>query len=221
MSRIFGQWFSFDGFNAWKLHTVWDYVYFFIIILLGVAVFTAATKYLNKHRNHTDAVKRVAKRMKRLGGSGAACYCDRTVRVKKDVCRCDLICAARDKVYVVKVYHFGLEAIGGEDKREWTLRCKKDEITEPNPLPVLSEQKVVLTRLFSAAGVRNVPIEPLVVFADNYGTTKFYLPGVKCAVSYSFLKRWRKDRPIKDSPYDLKAAKAALEASFEEAAPGR
>lgn len=218
MSRIFGDWFDFEGFTVWKLQTAGDYFYFFLIIAIGVAAFAAAIKILEKHRNHPDAVKRVAKRLQKLGGKGAACYCGKTVRSKKDVCSCDLICVARDKVYVVQVYHFGLEVIGGEDKREWKFRYNKEQQVQPNPLPGLTEQQVVLMRLFSRAGVRSVSVEPLVVFADNFGTTKFSLPNVKCAVSYSCLKKWRKDRPIGEETYDIKAAKAALEASFEEPA---
>ena len=221
MDRIFGDWFSFNGFTAWKLHTVWDYIFFFLIVAIGVAAVVLAIRYLNRHRNQKDAVSRVAKRMKKLGGSGAACYCGKTVHTKKDSFKSDLICAARDKVYIVKVYYFGLEVTGGENVREWKFCYNKEEATAPNPLPALSEQQVILTRMFSAAGVRNVPIEPLIVFADNYGTTKFYLPGVKCAVSCSFLKKWRKDRPIKEDGYDLKAAKAALEASFAASKPAK
>lgn len=216
MDRIFGDWFSFDGFTVWKLHTAWDYLFFFLTAACGVVAVIIAVKFLSKYRNHTDAVKRVAKRMKKLGGKGAECYIGKTVHSKKDACPCDLICAVQDKVYVVQVYHFGLEVVGGEREREWKFRYNKEERTAPNPLPDLTEQRVVLTRLFSRCGIRDVPIEPLIVFADNYGTTKFYLPGVKCAVSYSFLKKWRKDRPLSGETYDLKAVKAALESSFEE-----
>jgi hypothetical protein len=127
-----------------------------------------------------------------------------------------LICAARDKVYVARVFHFGLEVIGGADQRTWRFRYNKEVCTEPNPLPALEEQKVVLTRLFSAAGIRNVPVETMVVFADNYGTTRFSLPGVRNAVSCGLLRKWRKDRPIGKDGYDLRAVKAAIEASSPE-----
>lgn len=216
MSRIFNNWFNFEGFNAWKLRTAGDYFYFLLIVAIGVAAFIAAAKVLAKRRTHDVAVQRTAKKLKGLGGRGAECYRGKTVRTKKADYPCDLIYVARDKVYVVRVYHFGLEVYGGRQEPLWKFRYYKEEVTEHNPIPALEERTVAISQLFVRAGVRNVDVEPLIVFADNFGTTKFYLPGAeRLAVSIGFLKKWRKDRPLgRKGGYDIEEAKKALEASF-------
>ena len=216
MSRLFDNWFNFEGFNPWKLRTPGDYFYFLLIIAIGVAALAVATKVLAKRRTHDIAVQRTAKRLKKLGGRGAECYCGKTVRTKKADYPCDLICVAQDKVYIVRVYHFGLEVYGGRQEPLWKFRYYKEEVTEQNPLPALEERAVALSQLFVKAGVRNVDVEPLIVFADNFGTTKFYLPGAeRLAVSIGFLKKWRKDRPLgRKGGYDIEEVKKALEASF-------
>ena len=216
MSRIFDNWFSFEGFQAWKLQTGGDYFFFFLLIAVGIAVLFVATKVLASRRNHDAAVKRTAKRLTKLGGKGAVCYCGKTVRGKGGSLPCDLICVAQDKVYVARVYHFGLEVYGGASKQDWQFRYYKEEHVEPNPLPALEDRQVMLNQLLARGGVRNVSVDCLVVFADNFGSTKFLLPGVKCAVSYSHLKKWRKDRPLSGGKYDMEATKKVLEASFAE-----
>lgn len=217
MSRIFDSWFNFEGFNPWKLRTAGDYFYFLLFVAIGVAAFIIAAKVLAKRRTHDIAVRRTAKRLKKLGGRGAECYRGKTVQTKKADYPCDLIYVARDKVYIARVYHFGLEVYGGRQEPLWKFRYYKEEVTEHNPLPALEERRVALSQLFVKAGVRNVDVEPLIVFADIYGTTRFCLPGVeRYAVSIGFLKKWRKDRPLnRKAGYDIEGAKKALEASFE------
>lgn len=212
---FFGDWFSLNGFNLWKLNTAWDYVFFLAIIALGALALWFAVKLLAKGRTPERAAARVERRLLRLGGSGSKVYRDVTVRGKKEAVRCGMLWAARDQLYVVRVYHFGLEITGGAGSREWTLAFNKDVRRTPNPLPELREQAVTLNRVLQQAGVRGAYVEPLVVFADNYGRARPSLSGVECAVVYQDLKKWRKRNPLpKEAPFDLAAAEKALEAAM-------
>lgn len=214
MSRIFKNWFSVDGFNAWKLHTVWDYIYFFLVIAAGVVLIKLAIRIMDSRRNLPHALTRTAKKLKRVGGAGSECYAGKTIRSKKDVQEYELIAVLPDQVLAVKVFPFGLQIFGGVNEPRWRFCFNKDERWADNPLGSLEEQRVVLNRVFMRAGVKNVPVERLIVFADNYGTARFKIDGVRECVALSYLKKWRKDTR-KDVKIDLRAVKAALEEAFE------
>lgn len=217
MERLFGSWFDFDGFNVWKLHTTWDYIFFFLILAVGVALIKLAIRVMASRRDLPHALARTAKGLKRVGGAGTACYLNKTIYSKKDVRDYELIAVLPDKVLAVKVFPFGLEIYGGANEPRWRFCFNKDVRYAENPLPELEEQKVVLNRVFMRAGVKNVPVETLIVFADNYGTARFKVDGVRECVAVTYLKKWRKDTK-KDAKIDLRAVKAALEASFSEPA---
>ena len=213
MSRIFGNWFSVDGFNAWKLHTAWDYIYFFLIIAAGIALIKLVIRIMDSRRDLPHALARTAKTLKRAGGPGSECYVGKTIRSKKDVRDCELVAVLPDKVVAVKVFPFGLQIFGGVNEPRWRFCFNKDERWEDNPLGALEEQKVVLNRVFMRAGVKSVPVETLIVFADNYGTAKFKIDGVRECVALGYIKKWRKDTK-RNVKIDLGAVKAALEEAF-------
>ncbi len=213
MGRIFESWFDFEGFNAWKLRTGWDYFFFFLIMVAGFAAIKLTIRIMDRHRDAAHAIPRTARALRRVCGQGTVCYLDRTIRSKKDVQHYELIAVLPDQVLTVKVFPFGLTVFGGANEPRWRFCFNKDERWEDNPLPLLEEQKVVLNRVFMRAGVKNVPVGSLIVFADNYGTAKFKIPGVRECVSYSYLKKWRKDT-AKSGKLDQNAVRAALETAF-------
>lgn len=213
MSRIFGSWFSFDGFNAWKLQTAWDYVFFFLVIAVGVVIIKLVIRIMDSRRDMPHALARTAKKLKRTGGPGSECYINQTIRSKKDERDYELIAVLPDQVLAVKVFPFGLQIFGGVNEPRWRFCFNKDERWADNPLGALEEQKVVLNRVFMRAGVKNVPVEKLIVFADNYGTARFKVDGVRECVAVGYIKKWRKDTK-KNGKIDLRAVKAALEEAF-------
>lgn len=214
MDNIFGNWYS-GNLDLWKLDTAQDYINFFAVMIAGIVVFTLWTKYLKAHRTYEHACARTAKKLKKLGGHGAESYCNVTVHTKKDSCPCELIHVCGSTVYVVKIFWWGRNLGGSATGKEWTFSCRKEVYQEPNPLPALNEACVVLNRLFARFGVRGVTVKPLVVLADNYNHTYFEVSGTDCVVNYDDLKKWRKANPVvSDKNVDIKAVKAALEASF-------
>lgn len=220
MDKIFGNWYS-GNLDVWKLHSLGDYLNFFLVMLAGIVAFTLWTRYLKAHRTYEHACARTAKKLKKLGGHGAESYCDVTVHTRKDSCPCELIHVCGDCVYVVKIFWWGQNASGSATDKEWLFSCRKEVYREPNPLPKLNEACVVLNRLFARFGLRGVTVKPLVVLADNYNHTYFEIRGVDCVTNYDDLKKWRKKNPIdSDKAIDVKAVKAALEASFEGREPG-
>ena len=66
--------------------------------------------------------------------------------------------------------------------------------------------------LFAREGLKNVPVEPLIVFSDNWGNTKFRLEGINYASGYTKLSEYLKNQPKKIAGrIDSRAVSAALE----------
>ena len=220
IKHLFSNWFSTDNFQPWKLQTTWDYIFFGILLLIGFLVFFLITRSLKKHRNLADAKKRVARKLKRLGGKGSVCYLDRMVKTTDMEHFCELINVAKDRVYVVKVFPWGTKITGSKAEKEWAFMYGKEVRYEANPLNDLDQQRGVVTRVLLRANQRSVPVIPLVVFADNYGRADFSIHGLKGAnvVPIQQMGAWRRTYKLDKVPLDIEAVKTALENSFVEAA---
>ena len=141
-----------------------------------------------------------------------------TIRSKRDVQPCGFLHVSGNCVYAVKVFWWGLDVTGSADDKRWMFTASKDVRYEPNPLPELEETCVALNRLFVRRGLTGVPVKPLVVLADNFGSSHSHVSGTDCIVAYQDLKKWRKAYPLdKKKDFDIAAVKAALEASFADA----
>lgn len=214
MGEIINNFFNPQGITLWKLYTVEDYLTVGALIVLGVAALWIATRTLAKKRTPEGTTARMARKLRGIGGMGAAVYQDVTVVSQRGRCVCPMLYAAREGVYVVQVYHFGLEVTGSASSKYWTLAFNKDVRQVENPLDQMDEQIVVINRVLGRAGLGHVPVEKLVLFADIYGRPRLALRGVDCAVVRQDLKKWRKKK--KNQPaVDLAGVKKALEDSFQ------
>lgn len=214
MGEIINNFFNPQGITLWKLYTPQDYLTVGALIVLGVAALWIATRTLAKKRNPEGTAARMAKKLRRLGGRGAQVWQDVTVVSQRGRCVCPMLFAAREGVYVVQVYHFGLEVSGSASSKYWTLSFNKDVRQVDNPLDDMDEQVVVVNRVLGKAGLGHVPVEKLVLFADVYGRPRIYLRGVDCAVVRQDLKKWRKQKKGLP-PVSLTEVTKALEASFQ------
>ena len=61
----------FDGINVWKINTLGDLIFYVLLILLGALIFFLVIRRINHNRRPDVAMKRVARRLKRLGGKGS------------------------------------------------------------------------------------------------------------------------------------------------------
>lgn len=218
ISRLFKNWFDFDGFSAWKLQTKWDYIFFFGLLLLGALIFFIVARSMKKHRNTADATKRVAKKLQRKGGKGSVCYINKMVKTTDAEHFCDLINVCKDRIYVVKVFPWGTKISGNVKSKEWSFAYSKEVRYEENPMPDLDLQRGVVTRVLLRANLRSVPVIPLVVFADNFGRADFRITGLKAAnvVPIQQMGAWRRTYKLDKIPLDIEKAKEALERSFVE-----
>ena len=213
MSNLFTNWFSVNGFRTWKLVTPMDYFFFGVLVVGGLLLLWLATRFLAGKRTPEKAIARSARKLKKLGGKGAACYERIHLNAGEDSLDADLILAAEDGVYIAKVYHWGYHVNGAMSDEKWIFDCgPRDAKKLPNPMPQLNQSCSAMRRILTQEKAGKVPVKPLVIFAENYTNTVFRLKNVSCAWSYRDLKKWRELHPIEaNSKVDVAAVKAAIE----------
>lgn len=200
------------GPGAWKLRTLGDYLFFGLIIVLGIVAMKVAIKIMRRNRRPEVAIARTANRLVRIGGKGSFCVRSGVMQTGKGEREFDLIWYARDAVRAVKVYHFGLEVTGDIESDEWSFSDRAERMKLPNPMPDLTLIRNAMGRAMVSAGVANAKADTLVVFADNFGTTRNAVSGLQSGVSLTLLRRWRRANPIdKKKMLDIEAARECIE----------
>ena len=185
----------FDGINVWKIHTLGDLIFYVLLILLGVLIFFLVIRRINHNRRPDVAMKRVARRLKRLGGKGSRVYTNFTLRTFAGDTPFEMLWVARDRLYVVKVIAQGTRIAGSASGSTWRLDGSvKDTIK--NPLPALENQRRALLPYLSAKGFEDILVEPMVICSDTYETPRFKIDGFTSIYTYKYLGAWRRKFPL-------------------------
>ena len=185
----------FDGINVWKIHTLGDLIFYVLLILLGVLIFFLVIRRINHNRRPDVAMKRVARRLKRLGGKGSRVYTNFTLRTFAGDTPFEMLWVARDKLYAVKVIPQGTRIAGSSTGSTWRLGGSVND-TMKNPLPALENQRRALLPYLSAKGFEEIMVEPLVICADTYETPRFKIDGFTSIYTYKYLGAWRRKFPL-------------------------
>lgn len=216
MNLFSGTWFSSSNFSSWKLNTTMDYVYFILIIVIGVLIFKGVIALINRNRTPERAARRVEKRLLKLGGKGARVYRDFSFTPERGTpCPCEMLWLAQDQAYLVKVFWRGTQVSGKEEDESWRLGYNNGEEWVPNPLPILQKQRESFVRILTEHKITDVKIDPLVVCADNYETPRIFMKDVPGVVTLQQLPQWRKKHPISERrSLDIPAIEQALAVSL-------
>ena len=185
----------FDGINVWKINTWRELISYVLVILTGALIFFLIIRRINRNRQPDVAQKRVAKRLKRLGGKGSRVYTNFTLRTFAGDTPFEMLWVARDRLYVVKVLPQGTRISGSSSGSTWRLDGSvKDTIK--NPLPTLENQRRALLPYLSAKGFEEILVEPMVICADTYETPRFKIDGFSSIYTYKYLGAWRRKFPL-------------------------
>lgn len=185
----------FDNVNVWKLNTLGDVFFYVLLILLGVLVFYIIIRIINHNRRPDVAIKRVARRLRRLGGKGSKVYTDFTLRTFAGDTPFEMLWVAKDRLYVVKVLPHGTRISGSSTGATWKLEGTVRE-TIKNPLPALENQRRALLPYLSAKGFEEIMVEPLVICADPYEMPRFKINDFGSIYTYKYLGAWRRKHPL-------------------------
>ena len=211
----------FDGINVWKIHTLGDLIFYVLLILLGVLIFFLVIRRINHNRRPDVALKRVARRLKRLGGKGSQVYTNFTLRTFAGDTPFEMLWVARDRLYVVKVIAQGTRIAGTSSGSTWRLGGSVSD-TMKNPLPALESQRRALLPYLSAKGFEDILVEPLVICADTYETPRFKIDGFTSICTYKYLGAWRRKYPLaKRLFFDVDKVCALLEEAMLQNGPAK
>ena len=202
----------FGNFQAWKLHTFTDYLYFFMFILAGVLFFAVVIRYMNKQRNNEKAVQKVVKRLKKLAGRPVKIYEHVKFHFPEGEKEFDAVLADKSGIYLIKAYGWGTKIYGTPDGANWRREDPKRKEEFPNPLIELKEGAAKIQQLLGEKGITRIKVMPMVVFADNYETPQLYLGYGSFSTTYQELKGWyRKQAGVKEAQYDFERVTSILD----------
>ena len=201
----------FDNINVWKLNTLGDVIFYVLLILLGILVFYIVSRWINHNRRPDVAMRRVARKLKRLGGKGSRVYTNFTLRTFAGDTPFEMLWVAQDRLYVVKVLPQGTRISGSSTGPTWKLAGCVNE-TIKNPLPALENQQRALQPYLSAKGFEELMVEPLVICADTYEMPRYKIDGFASIYTYKYLNAWRRKHPLaRRLFYDVDQVCALLE----------
>lgn len=201
-----------SGFQAWKLHSLQDYLSFFAFILVGVVFFALVIRHMNKQRNNERAIQKVDKRLNRLAGRPHRLYEHVTFRFADGEKTFDSVLADKSGIYLMKAYGWGTKIYGTPDGEKWRREDPKRKEEFPNPLFELKEGARQLQAVLEEKGITRVKIMPMVVFADNYQIPELYLGYGSFSTTYQELKKWyKKQSAVKECQYDFERVTSILE----------
>lgn len=204
-----GSWF--DGVNVWKINTLGDLIYYVLLILLGALIFFLIIRRINHNRRPDVAQKRVAKKLKRLGGKGSRVYTNFILRTFAGDTPFDMLWVARDRLYAVKVIPQGTRIAGSSTGSTWRLGGSVND-TMKNPLPALENQRRALLPYLSAKGFEEIMVEPLVICADTYETPRYKINDFSSIHALKEMGAWRRKFPLaRRLFFDVDAVCALLE----------
>ncbi len=185
--------FNFFGgnFHLWKLHTLSDYLWFGFVIAAGFLFFANWNRHIQKSRNDAAAKRRVTKKLSRLGGR----KCRILDIAKANLPAGDAIFITPSCVFVLRCRGWGTRIYGSVKSDPWRAKDNNEERAISNPLRELKDSVETISRRLCAAGLTEIDVQPLAVFADPFQNPSLYLEHGACSVTFGDLKKWYKALP--------------------------
>lgn len=202
----------FQNFQAWKLHTWQDYLYFFLMAFSCFAIIYLMAKAITKKRNDVSALKRVKKKLKVKEGK---VYNDITFDLCGQKVNFDHLLVDAAGIVAIRSIGWGIRAYGSTEDETWKIADNKKDDVIKNPIRVLQQTFEPLRRYLSQGNVYGVYIEPLTIFADPFSQAELYLGRDSYCIPYEHLGSWLKQRRMrvtgKSDKLDVAAAVEQLD----------
>ena len=187
--------FKLFGFNLelWKLHTAKDYLTFALCMAGGLVLLILTTKRWSKGRNDESATQSVGKKLRKYGGRHSVLLPTEAFPQGRGFA--NLLFISTRGVFAVRCIGWGYRAAGSLRAREWRVGDAKEERFIPNPYAQATLACEAIRERLAEKGL-DVPVEPLVVFADPFqNTPRFLLEGGAHTIGFAELKSWYRNLP--------------------------
>lgn len=181
----------FSNFKIWKFTGAKENIVFFLSVFTGILVFYLIIKRMNKSRNDDVAFDKVIKRLKGFE-KNTYYFVKNYVMTSGDTLQGIFI----DKygIILLRAIGFGIYIDGSYTGKKWKLADNSKTIEIDNPLFLMNEVKSKIENILSEKQLINIPIETLVVFADNFKKPEINLGNDSHTLTYDDLKKWNKKR---------------------------
>lgn len=185
----------FQNFQAWKLHTWQDYVYFFSMAFSCFALFYFISKAIIKRRNDAAALKRVKKKLKIKDGK---VYHDATFDFGGRQLHFDHLLVDAAGIVAVRTIGWGIRVYGSAEDATWKVEDNKTkDVRIENPIRALEQCFEPLRRGLAQGDIYGIAIEPLAVFADPFASPELYLGRDSGCIAFEQLGAWLKNRKMR------------------------
>lgn len=184
----------FPNMTVWKLHSLKEYLIFFLVLLTGLLVFRFWIRKMKKNRTFAGGRKRVLKAVKSGSRNNFIEVSPFSFTFSPDsIC----ILLPHDILLLRVVYH-GYRIQGSERDEQWKLKDNSGITKIPNPLPLLEKEREKLTKSLETAHSPLLPIHTFIIGADNYADPVFQLDEASRAHALSLpeLKKWIRKRNL-------------------------
>lgn len=184
-----------QDFQAWKLHTWQDYLYFFLMIFLCFAVFYFISKAIIKRRNDVSARKRVTRKLKTKNGK---VYHDVTFNLGSRQIHFDHLLVDAAGIVAVRTIGWGIHVYGSAEDLTWKVEDHKTkDVRIENPIRVLEQCFEPVRKALAQGDIYGVSIEALAIFADPFAEPELYLGRDSNCISFAQLGSWLKHRKLR------------------------
>ena len=183
MSNIFENMFN------WKLNTWEDWLYFLVVGATFTAVLLVIFKVLENGRTKKAATRRVSKKLKKSCPKGTKLYDHVILSYDGQSFALDHLAVGAFGIIICRTFNWGTSVYGEPRSETWKIVDMKKTEVIPNPVMEIEDNAAALTKkILTKSNIYNVPVEPLVVFADTYDTPRLFLGKVQNAVVYRDIK---------------------------------
>ncbi len=190
----------FPNFTLWKLHSLKQYLLFFLVILAGIVVFYGLARRMKLKRTPEAALERTVKRLKSASHGQVQLF----IPGKKTILAGDLVAVLPKDILLLQIFHWGYSIQGSYLSEQWALADNSESRKLPNPLLKLQKDKERVEKALAEAGTMPMTVHCLAVFADNYTEPHFKLDDASLpyVTSVKDLKEWVKKRDLHPAAKD-------------------
>lgn len=184
----------FPNMTVWKLHSLKEYLVFFLMLLGGFLVFRFWIRRMKKNRTWEGGRKRTLDAVKSGSRKDFTDISSYTFDFSPD----SLCILLPHDILLLRVVYHGYRIQGSERSEQWKLKDNSGIISVPNPLQLLEKEREKLEKSLEAAHSPQLPIHTFVIGADNYAEPVFQLDeGARShALSLPELKKWIRQRNL-------------------------
>ena len=185
----------FQDFQAWKLHTWEDYLYFFLMAFSCFALFYFISKGIIKRRNDTSAQKRVKKKLKVKDGK---VYHDVTFDFGGQQLHFDHLLVDAVGIVAMRTIGWGIRVYGSPEDATWKVEDNKTkDVRIENPIRALEQCFEPMRKGLAQGGIYGVALEPLAIFADPFAPPELYLGRDSSCIPFEQFGSWLKQRRMR------------------------